>query len=88
MSPVNFSLGVLPKFWGEMCSNSAKVFQTVTRRVCPMRKLSSLAVLFVLAALLYTFDVYFRCFGVFKSGFQVISPLPLDSLQNVGSRLL
>ena len=52
MSLVKISLGVLPYFLGEMCSNSAKVFQTVTWKVCPMRKLSSLAVLFVLAAVL------------------------------------
>jgi hypothetical protein len=28
LSPVNFSLGVLPIFWGEICSNGAKPFQT------------------------------------------------------------
>jgi uncharacterized protein YjbI with pentapeptide repeats len=52
VSLVKISLGVLPYFLGEMCSNSAKVFQTVTWKVCPMRKLSSLAVLFVVAAVL------------------------------------
>jgi len=47
-------LGILHIFLVEMCSNSAKAFQAVTWRVCPMRKPSSLAVLFLLAALLCT----------------------------------